>query len=133
MSEINHVHCDCGSVEVSATGKPKVHAFCHCEDCRDLLQVPFHSILAWEASEVEITKGQSDVEVFQHPTKTMTRVFCKNCGEIMYNTNKMGWKLISQTLFRKCNDDKLPEGFESNAHFFYDRRVINIEDELVKR
>ena len=133
MSEQHNVNCDCKAVKATMTGLPKVHAFCHCEDCRELLQVPYHSVLAWEADQVEVTKGRDDIIEFQHPTKRMTRVFCKHCGDILYNTNAMGWKLVSQLLFKRCNNDELPPSYQSNAHFFYDRRIIDIEDSLPKK
>lgn len=133
MSNIHTVQCDCNAVEVTMTGQPRVHGYCHCEDCRELLQVPYHSVLAWEGDNVEITRGQDEVIEFQHPTKRMKRVFCKHCGDVMYNTNAMGWKLVSQLLFRRCNNDTLPEGFASTSHFFYDRRIIDIADDLPKR
>nr|WP_242523623.1 GFA family protein [Microbulbifer salipaludis] len=115
------------------SGDPKVHAYCHCEDCRELLQVPFHSVNAWDPEKVEITRGREAVVEYQHPHKRMTRVFCKHCGEVLYNTNAMGWKLVSQLLYRKCNAGPLPVSFQSNAHFFYDRRVIDIDDGLPKQ
>ena len=133
MSTKYRVKCDCESVEVEMTGEPRVHAYCHCEDCRELLQVPYHSVLAWEEDQLVVIKGQSNVVEFQHPTKRMKRIFCQHCGEVLFNTNAMGWKLVSQLLFRKCNDNQLPNNFKSNAHFFYDRRVIDIDDDLAKR
>lgn len=120
-------------VEVTMTDTPKVHAFCHCEDCRELLQVPYHSVLAWEGDRVEITRGDQDVIEYQHPTKRMTRIFCKHCGDILYNTNAMGWKLVSQLLYKRCNHNQLPEGFQPNAHFFYDRRIVDINDQIPKQ
>ncbi|NKF50441.1 hypothetical protein G3R49_07610 [Shewanella sp. WXL01] len=133
MTDKHHVHCDCGKVQLALTGLPKVHGFCHCEDCRELLQVPYHSVLAWEPEFVEFTQGEQEIRVFQHPTKRMTRVFCGHCGDVLYNTNAMGWKLVSQLMFTKCNGNKLPQGFESSSHFFYDRRIVDIDDELPKR
>ena len=134
LMNTNHkVHCDCNAVEVTMSGDPRVHAYCHCEDCRDLLQVPYHSVLAWEADQVRISKGGDDVVEFQHPSKRMKRIFCKHCGDVLYNTNAMGWKLISQLLYKRCNGDQLPQALLSNAHFFYDRRVIDINDALPKR
>ena len=132
MNKQYQVQCDCGSVEVSMVAAPRVHAYCHCEDCRALLDVPYHSIVAWEPENVSITAGQEHAVEYQHPTLEMTRVFCKNCGETLYNTNAMGWKLVSQLLIRKCHNDKLPEELQSNAHFYYDRRIINIDDQLPK-
>lgn len=133
MPNTYHVHCDCKAVEVEMIGDPKVHAYCHCEDCRELLQVPFHSVLAWEEHQLDFTKGKSDAIEFQHPTKRMKRIFCKHCGDVLYNTNAMGWKLVSQHMFRKCNNDQLPSHFKSNAHFFYERRIVDINDGLAKR
>ena len=114
------------------TGKPKVHAFCHCEDCRNLLDVPYHSVTAWDAENVEIAFGAEHAVEYRHPTLSMTRVFCRHCGETLYNTNAMGWKLVSQLLISKRNDGGLPQEFRSNAHFFYDRRIIDIDDPIPK-
>lgn len=133
MPDKYQVHCDCRSVGLAMVGEPKVHAYCHCEDCREFLQVPYHSVLAWESGQVDVIKGEQEIVSFQHPNKKMKRVFCKHCGDVLYNTNAMGWKLVSQLMFRKCNDNTLPETFASNAHFFYDRRVIDIDDQLPKR
>ncbi|WP_114418447.1 GFA family protein [Marinospirillum perlucidum] len=115
------------------TGAPKVHAYCHCEDCRNLLQVPFHSVLAWDPEKVRITRGENFTRSFQHPQKKMTRVFCTQCGEVLYNTNAMEWKLVSQLLVRKTHNDQLPESYQPSAHFFYDRRILDIEDGLPKK
>lgn len=133
MAEGYKVHCDCHAVELTVKGDPRVHAYCHCEDCRELLQVPYHSVLAWDPDQVEITNGEQESIEFQHPHKRMKRIFCKHCGDVLYNTNAMGWKLVSQLLFRKCNEDTLPDSYVSNAHFFYDRRIIDIDDQLPKR
>lgn len=127
------VECDCQLVALEMSGTPRVHAYCHCEDCRELLQVPYHSVLAWETDRLHIQKGSSEIVEFKHPSKSMTRVFCKHCGEVLYNTNAMGWKLVSQLLYKKCNGDQLPADFEPTAHFFYDRRVIDIADQLQKK
>jgi len=133
MTEQHTVRCDCGTVQVTMTGTPKVHGYCHCEDCRDLLQVPYHCVLAWEPEQLEITRGAQSVKTFQHPTKRMMRVFCSDCGEVLYNTNAKGWKLVSQLLVLKTHDYILPESFQPSSHFFYDRRIINIDDPLPKR
>ena len=133
MKEQHQVHCDCNAVEVTMTGAPKVHAYCHCEDCRELLQVPYHSVLAWEPNQVEITKGTQHDKTIAHPTKNMTRVFCTNCGELLYNTNALGWKLVSQLLVLKTHGNELPASYQPNAHFYYDRRIVDINDALPKR
>lgn len=132
MSKNHKVHCDCGTIEITMTGAPRIHAFCHCEDCRALLNVPYHSIVAWDANKLKITKGSDCTTEYKHPTLEMSRVFCQNCGETLYNTNAMGWKLVSQLLVQKCNHGELPKGFESEAHYFYDRRIVEINDGIPK-
>ena len=132
MSQNYQVQCDCGSVELSMQGAPRVHAFCHCEDCRNLLDVPYHSVTAWEGPNLDIARGAEHTVEYRHPTLAMTRVFCKHCGETLYNTNAMGWKLVSQLLISKRNNGELPEAFRSNSHFFYDRRIIDIDDQIPK-
>ncbi len=132
MSNNYRIQCDCGAVELEMTGTPRVQAFCHCEDCRALLDVPYHSIVAWDSERVEIASGKADVVEYKYPTLEMTRVFCRHCGETLYNTNAMGWRLVSQLLIRKCNNGELPGELQSNAHFYYDRRIVDIDDELPK-
>ena len=126
------ISCGCGSVTFEMSGKPKVHAHCHCEDCRDLLNIPYHSVVAWEAENLKITYGEEYVDIYEHPTLKMTRVFCTNCGETIYNTNALNWKVTSQHLIRKNYDDVLPEEFEPTAHFYYSERIIDIDDDLPK-
>ena len=133
MTKQYQVQCDCGAVSVVMTGTPRVHAYCHCEDCRNLLDVPYHSVVAWDADNVQITSDQENTVEYKYPDLEMTRVFCRHCGETLYNTNAMNWKIVSQLLIQKCSDGKLPEEFESSAHFYYDRRIIDIDDRIPKR
>jgi len=133
MTKTYKVHCDCNAIELEMTGPPRVHAFCHCEDCRALLDVPYHSVTAWDAENVNIVRGAENAVEYKYPTLEMTRVFCKHCGETVYNTNAMDWRLVSQLLIRKCYNDELPPELESNAHFYYDRRIVDIDDQIAKR
>ena len=133
MADRYQVECDCSRVKVSLAGAPKVRGFCHCEDCRDLLKIPFHSVTAWEPDQVVVEEGGEALTSFQHPTKRMKRVFCSLCGETMFNTNAMDWRIVSQLLIRKCNGGTLPEELSSKMHFFYGRRIVDIDDPLPKR
>lgn len=126
------VHCECGSVKAVLTGKPRVKGYCHCEDCRDLLDVPFHSVTAWNREQLKIVAGQDMLSEYQHPKLDMKRVFCSSCGETLFNTNAMDWCVVSQLLIRKCNADELPEELHSDSHFYYARRIIDVDDDLPK-
>ncbi len=133
MYDEYHLECDCGSVKFSLSGEPKVRGFCHCEDCRELLKIPYHSVTAWEKEQLKVEAGAESVAVFQHPTKRMQRFYCGTCGETLFNSNAMDWRIVSQLLIRKCYDGELPLPLQSQMHFFYGRRIIDIDDSLPKR
>ena len=133
MGDTYAVECDCSSVKLRLHGEPRVRGYCHCEDCRGLLKIPYHSVTAWEGDSCEIVAGEEFVAEFQHPAKRMKRIFCSNCGETLFNTNAAGWRVVSQLLIRKNYGEELPAGLESRMHFFYDRRIVDIDDDLPKR
>ena len=91
-----------------------------------------HSLVTWDADQVRTASGEEHAVEYKYPTLGMTRLFCRHCGETVYNTNAMGWRLVSQLLIRKCHNDELPEEFHSNAHFYYDRRIVDIDDQIPK-
>jgi hypothetical protein len=115
------------------TGEPRVRGFCHCEDCRDLLKIPYHSVTAWERGQVAVEKGGDVLLAYQHPTKRMKRFYCANCGETLFNSNAMDWRIVSQLLIRKCCGGELPEALRSTKHFFYGRRIVDVDDDLPKQ
>ncbi len=132
MSEKYYVECDCKNVSISMTGEPRVRGFCHCEDCRDLLKIPYHSVTAWNRDQVEIEAGADSLLEYQHPEKEMKRFFCKRCGETLFNSNAMDWRIVSQNLIAKCYGGELPEALRSQSHFYYGRRIVDIDDDLPK-
>ena len=132
MNTQYEIKCECGEVKLTLSGKPRVKGYCHCEDCRDLLDIPFHSVTAWDKDQINIVQGEEKLSSHQHPTLEMKRVFCSSCGETLFNTNAMDWRVVSQLLIRKCNNNELPEELHSDSHFFYGRRIIDIADDLPK-
>ena len=132
MTKNYHIHCGCGAIKATLEGDPRVKGHCHCEDCRDLLNVPFHSVNAWNKDQLQITDGESLLSEYQHPHLQMKRTYCSCCGETLFNTNAMDWRVVSQHLIRKCNNDVLPEELLSESHFYYTRRIIDIDDNLPK-
>ena len=134
MSETTfHAQCGCGAIELRMQDEPKVRGICHCEDCRDLLGVPYHSVNAWVKEKVEITKGQEAVQEYQHPRLNMKKFFCNNCGDVIFNSNGMDWRVFSQLFVAKSYGGELPELLKPKMHFFYGRRIVNVDDELPKK
>ena len=132
MNNKYQIHCECGAVVANLSGLPRVRGHCHCQDCRDLLDIPFHSVTAWNIDQVNLTQGVESLAEYQHPQLEMKRFFCATCGETLFNSNAMDWRIVSQHLIRKCNGGELPQELASESHFFYDRRIVDIEDELPK-
>ena len=133
MSDEFHIECDCGTIKATLRGEPRVRGFCHCEDCRELLKIPYHSVTAWEKEQVTVEQGEDRLTAFQHPTKRMKRFYCSDCGETLFNSNAADWRVVSQLLIRKCYGGELPEPLHSKMHFFYGRRIVDIDDPLPKR
>ena len=115
------------------TGSPRVRGFCHCEDCRELLKIPYHSVTAWNGDQVTVEEGAASLVEYQHPRKSMARFYCANCGDTLFNTNSRGWRIVSQCLISKCYDGDLPTPLRSVSHFYYGRRIVDIDDDLPKR
>ena len=126
------VHCECGEVQVTLAGSPIVHATCHCTDCRELLDIPYHAVTAWKPEAVAVARGAEHITAYQHPRLSMQRHFCSHCGEVLFNTNGMDWRVVSQLLLAKCNDGELPAELRSDKHFFYEQRVVDVQDDLPK-
>lgn len=113
------------------TGTPRVRGTCHCGDCRELLNIPYHMVNAWLPEQVSVTKGEEILIYHQHPVLKMQRVNCSRCGEVLFNTNAADWRVISQLLVAKIYG-QIPEELRSQSHFFYDRRIVDISDDLPK-
>ena len=124
--------CSCGNIEISMEGTPRVRGFCHCEDCRELLNVPYHSVNAWDNNKVKILTGSEFIREYQHPNLKMKKFYCSECGGSIYNSNAMDWRVFSQLLISKSYNGNLPIELRSESHFFYDRRIIDVDDILPK-
>lgn len=118
---------------MSLHGEPIVRGTCHCEDCRELLTIPYHAVTAWEKSQAIIEDGDHTLAEFKHPSMRMSRFFCRNCGETLFNSNAKDWRVVSQLLIRKNYGGKLPEPLQPKLHFYYASRIVDIDDDLPKR
>ena len=127
------ISCGCKQVQIEMKGEPRVRGYCHCGDCRELLNLPYHSVNAWEKDRVTIKSGAESIVEYQHPQLNMKKFFCRSCGDIMFNSNGMDWRVFSQLLISKNYGGNLPGELKSKSHFFYGRRIIDVSDELPKK
>ena len=124
--------CDCGAVTIATSGRRLGSGYCHCLECRELLNQPFNAMAVYAPENLTVTKGADHLGVYRHPTRHMTRAYCKECATHLYNTNNADMKLVQRELFRKNNGGVLPADLEPKIHFFYSERVTDIDDNLPK-
>lgn len=134
MKTINNyfLSCDCGAIELTVTGAPQITNYCHCNSCRELLDVPFYAGTAWDKDNVKISKGEKHLFVFKHPNKMMSRYHCQTCGTIVFNTDRFDFRCVSYSLFRKSNKGLLHKELMPTSHQYYGERVVDVIDDLPK-
>lgn len=91
---VYQVQCDCGAVALKLIGNPDLCGYCHCEDCRELLDVPCYALTAWNRESIQVSKGMGNLKEFPCPGKEMKRYVSRACGTVLYNTNAMHWRLV---------------------------------------
>ena len=133
MEQTFRAHCSCGNVEIEMKGEPKVRGYCHCSDCRELLNIPFHAVNAWLRENITIKSGSNRIKQFKHPNLQMIKHFCSSCGDVVFNTNSADWAVFSQHFISKSYENILPDILKSKSHFFYDQRLFDIDDDLPKK
>jgi hypothetical protein len=129
MSESPQLACLCGAVTVDLTGEPAARANCHCPSCRDFYATPMLSATAWASENV---KAHGALRVFQHPSKQMSRAFCATCGETVFGTNRLGMRVVLNSLLARAHGGTLPENRTPTMHLFYRHRVLDVSDTLIK-
>jgi hypothetical protein len=130
MSGTLAVQCLCGSVHLELLGQPTARANCHCQSCRDFYGTSMLSATAWTAESV--THSGRQAATFHHPTKQLARTFCTACGETVFGTNRLGMKVVPNSLVARAAEGILPEQFQPTMHLFYRHRVIDVNDTLIK-
>ncbi len=133
MEPSYRVSCDCGAIGITLSGAPRVRGPCHCQACRTLLNLPYHSLTAWNPAQLAVTKGADALVTFQHPRLKMKKIFCPTCGEVLFNTNAMDWRVVSMHLIAKNNDGALPDELAPLSHFHYAGRIVDVSDDLPRK
>lgn len=76
--------CHCGEIRYEVTGKPVVHALCHCSDCRRHAGAPMVGWTMYAEEMVKVTKGRP--KIYQS-SEHGRRHFCANCGTGLFYVN----------------------------------------------
>ena len=124
------VACLCGAATLTLHGAPVARAHCHCGICRDTYGTAMLSDTAWPAAAVSIT-GESLI-TYRHPDRHLARTFCPHCGDTLYGTNRLGMRVVPNSLTARTHGGQLPAALAPILHLYYANRVVDIDDELPK-
>lgn len=130
MSKKLAVQCLCGSVRLDLLGQPAARANCHCQSCRDFYATSMLSATAWHVEAT--TLNGSGTITFHHPKKQLSRTFCSSCGDTVFGTNRLGMRVVPNSLVARALGGVLPEHFQPTMHLFYRQRIIDVTDALTK-
>ncbi|WP_084656415.1 GFA family protein [Pandoraea norimbergensis] len=123
------VTCQCGSVTMRLRGEPAARANCHCNACRDFYGAPVLAATAWSPDQLSM---EGATKVFAHPTRSLTRRFCPQCGETLHGTNRLDMYVVPNALLARAHDGQLPAALRPTMHLFYRHRLFDVRDDLPK-
>ena len=124
------VACRCGSVRYALNGAPAARAHCHCETCRDFYGVTMLSATAWPPEALTLLSGE--VTRYAHPHKQLSKAFCAQCGETLFGTNRLGMRVVPNSIAARGAGGMLPADWQPTMHLFYRYRLIDVVDTLTK-
>jgi len=76
--------CFCGSTSISVNGEPRMHAICHCTDCKRRTGSAFAISAYFLRSDVEEMKGETTVFAAKRRDDDQESHFCKTCGGTLF-------------------------------------------------
>jgi len=84
---INHGRCLCGAITYTVSGKPKIVAHCHCEDCQRLSGTGHLPGAMYSIDQFQLSGEVAEYKLKSHNDTEVTRVFCRNCGSPILGKN----------------------------------------------
>ena len=120
--------CFCGAVKlaVDVAKPPLAVSICHCRTCRQLTGAPMLANLVLPSDAVKFEHEENALTSLK-TSKHVTRHRCASCASPIYATLGKGRAVVPLALF-----SRLPEGWEPQHHMYYDRRVLDVADDLPK-
>ena len=76
--------CFCGSISVSVRGEPRMHAICHCSDCKHFTGSAFGISVYFLKTDIEEMKGEPTVYQARRRDDDQTSHFCKTCRSTLF-------------------------------------------------
>ncbi len=130
MTDPITVACLCGAATLALHGEPVARAHCHCNSCRDTYGTALLSATAWPLAAVDV--GGTTLATYQHPGRHLARTFCRDCGDTLHGTNRLGMRVVPNSLVARAHGGTLPAALAPVLHLYYANRVVDIDDDLPK-
>ncbi|MEG0184075.1 MAG: GFA family protein [Stenotrophomonas sp.] len=124
------ITCQCGENAVELHGAPVARANCHCTTCRDFYGAAMLSATAWDRASV--VPAATNTTHFQHPAKQLSKTFCRQCGDVLFGTNRLGLYVVPNAVVARAAGGVLDAALVPTMHLFYRERVIDVSDALPK-
>ena len=88
-------NCLCGKITYKCYAEPKAIFNCHCVDCRRATGSVFGTNLFVPENEVKIYGKLSSYTHKSDSGSIMTKMFCSNCGSLMFGRNSAKENIMS--------------------------------------
>ncbi|UTW04161.1 GFA family protein [Amphritea atlantica] len=94
MSNTLTGECLCGNVKFSVADNFKAFYQCHCRECQQLTGPAFASNIFTDRDNIEWLCGRNQITRYEHPSRELSKSFCKTCGSAVPFVNKARSSLI---------------------------------------
>jgi hypothetical protein len=86
--------CLCGLIEYELDEDFKAFYQCHCKQCQILTGSAFASNLFTDPQNISWLRGEDSVVLYEHPSRKISKSFCRSCGSAVPFVNKSKTSLI---------------------------------------
>ena len=117
--------CFCGAVELEVTGEAAGAGYCHCASCRSWSAGPVNAFTLWKTEAVKVTKGESQIGVFNKSANSY-RKWCTVCGGHLMTAHPE-WNLVD---VYAATIPGFP--FTPGVHVHYASTTLRMKDGLPK-
>ncbi|KAK8865767.1 hypothetical protein IAR55_000914 [Kwoniella newhampshirensis] len=138
--------CWCGKTAFVYDEDPLQVKICHCEDCQRLHGAPFQQAAVFHKKNVRLDSTPEYISflsahgevhpISPTPSPLPRKISCRACGSpLMDEGRNMVMAFPPCFEFARGGGEKkigLPDAFKPQSHIFYERRLFDIKDGLVK-
>lgn len=84
----------CGDVAFTVKEDFKDFYLCHCKQCKHLTGSAFAANIITDKDNITWHSGQDKVSTYEHPSRSFSKSFCRQCGSALPYINKAGTSLV---------------------------------------